>query len=124
MAWDASCQRENGVQRIDTLSDTVQNPGEKTVERTKSDDETQTPKLFKVLLHNDHYTTMEFVVDVLSNIFSRTIQDAVRIMLSVHEAGIGVAGVYPASVAETKVAQVAALARDQGFPLKCSMEPE
>lgn len=80
------------------------------------------PRMFKVLLHNDDYTTMEFVVFVLQAIFHRSASEAVQIMLHVHKNGIGVAGVYTREVAETKVAQVEALARDHEFPLRCSME--
>jgi ATP-dependent Clp protease adaptor protein ClpS len=80
------------------------------------------PKLYKVLLHNDDYTTMEFVVFVLMSIFHRGEADAVQIMLHVHKNGIGVAGVYPYEVAETRIAQVEALARQHEFPLRCSME--
>lgn len=85
---------------------------------------TTPPKLFKVLLHNDHYTTMEFVVDVLMTIFGKSEHEAVEIMLNVHRAGVGVAGVYPFAVAETKIAKVHRMAKDEGFPLRCSMEPE
>ncbi|MFQ5667390.1 MAG: ATP-dependent Clp protease adapter ClpS [Candidatus Binatia bacterium] len=80
------------------------------------------PKLYKVLLHNDDYTTMEFVVFVLISVFNRTETEAVQIMLHVHKNGIGVAGVYPFEVAETRVAQVEGLAREHEFPLRCSME--
>lgn len=81
-----------------------------------------TPKMYKVLLHNDDYTTMEFVVFVLRNVFGRSDEDAWRIMLHVHRNGIGVAGVYGFDVAQTRVAQVEALARENEFPLRCSME--
>jgi ATP-dependent Clp protease adaptor protein ClpS len=80
------------------------------------------PKQYKVLLHNDDYTTMEFVVFILMNVFHRSETDAVQIMLHVHRNGIGVAGVYPYEVAETRVARVEALARQQEFPLRCSLE--
>lgn len=80
------------------------------------------PKLYKVLLHNDDYTTMEFVVFILMSIFRRSETDAVQIMLHVHKNGIGVAGVYTYEVAETRVRQVEALARQHEFPLRCSME--
>ncbi len=83
----------------------------------------QPPSMHKVLLHNDHYTTMEFVVDILESIFSKPEAEAVRIMLNVHEKGVGVAGVYTADIAETKVASVHSRAQEQGFPLKCSVEP-
>jgi ATP-dependent Clp protease adaptor protein ClpS len=80
------------------------------------------PKLYKVLLHNDDYTTMEFVIFILVTIFHRTETDAVQIMLHVHKNGIGVAGVYTYEIAETRVAQVEALARQHEFPLRCSLE--
>ena len=82
----------------------------------------QKPKLYKVLLHNDDYTTMEFVVFILMSIFHRSETDAVQIMLHVHKNGIGVAGVYTREVAETRVAQVEALAREHEFPLRCTFE--
>ena len=86
--------------------------------------EVQRPSLFKVLLHNDHYTTMEFVVEILRTVFGKSDDEAVRVMLDVHESGSGLAGVYPNAVAETKVSKVTGLAEEHGFPLKCSMEPE
>ena len=82
------------------------------------------PPLYKVLLHNDNYTTREFVVAVLKEVFRRDERDAVRIMLHVHHHGIGVAGVYTYDVAETKIRTVEALARQHEFPLRLSMEPE
>jgi len=80
--------------------------------------------MYRVLLHNDDYTTMEFVVEILVHIFHKTIEDATRIMLNVHEKGIGVCGVYTFEVAETKVDTVHNIARDHGYPLKCSMEKD
>jgi len=80
--------------------------------------------MYRVLLHNDDYTTMEFVVEILVHIFHKSIEDAMRIMLNVHEKGIGVCGVYTYEVAETKVDTVHSIARDHGFPLKCSMEKD
>lgn len=79
--------------------------------------------MFKVLLLNDHYTTMEFVVMVLEQVFHKTADEAMQIMLAVHKAGKGVAGVYPREVAETKIAIARHLARKDGFPLQCVMEP-
>lgn len=76
-----------------------------------------------VLLHNDDYTTMEFVIEVLIRFFRRTPEEAVKIMLSVHEKGSGVAGIYPAEIAETKVAQVTEYAKAQGYPLRLTVEP-
>ncbi len=82
------------------------------------------PRRYKVLLLNDHYTTMEFVVDILMQVFRRTYKEAMTIMLSVHENGSGVAGVYVKSVAETKIQTVHELARDNEYPLRCTMEQE
>jgi len=82
----------------------------------------QKPKMYKVLLHNDDYTTMEFVVFVLQGIFHRSEAEAVQIMLHVHKNGVGVAGVYSYEIAETRIAQVETLAREHEFPLRCSME--
>jgi ATP-dependent Clp protease adaptor protein ClpS len=80
------------------------------------------PDMYKVLLHNDDYTTMEFVIEVLMAVFSKKYQEATRIMLDVHRQGVGVCGVYTYEVAETKVETVRALAADNGFPLRCTME--
>jgi ATP-dependent Clp protease adaptor protein ClpS len=80
------------------------------------------PRMYKVLLHNDDYTTMEFVVFILQGIFHHSETDAMQIMLHVHKNGVGVAGVYTREVAETRIAQVEALARKHEFPLRCSMD--
>ena len=79
---------------------------------------------WKVLLHNDNYTTRDFVVAVLKEVFHKSESDAVQIMLHVHYNGIGVAGVYPYEVAETKIRLTEKLARENEFPLRLSMEPE
>ena len=80
------------------------------------------PSLYKVLLHNDDYTTMEFVVLVLMQIFHKPVEAATRIMLNVHQQGVGVCGLYTYEVAETKVETVIRMARENGHPLKCTME--
>lgn len=82
------------------------------------------PRRFRVLLHNDDYTTMEFVIDVLVSIFGKSSTEATQIMLSVHHKGHGICGVFTREIAETKVAQVAEYARKNGMPLKCTMEAE
>lgn len=82
------------------------------------------PPLWKVLLHNDDYTTREFVVWILQGIFRKGEAEAVSIMLRVHREGVGVAGIYPHDLAETKVEKVRALARQHEYPLLCTMEPE
>jgi ATP-dependent Clp protease adaptor protein ClpS len=87
-------------------------------------DDLDEPSMYKVLLHNDDYTTMEFVVEILMFVFKKSPEDAVRIMLNVHHKGIGICGVYTFEVSETKVNTVNALARQHGFPLKCTMEKE
>ena len=89
---------------------------------TRTEKKLAKPRLYKVLLHNDDYTTMEFVVWVLQAVFNHDETTATQIMLHVHRTGIGVAGVYPRDVAETRVAQVDALAKENEFPLRCSME--
>ncbi|ATD81022.1 MULTISPECIES: ATP-dependent Clp protease adapter ClpS [Desulfovibrio] len=80
------------------------------------------PDRYRVLLHNDDYTSMDFVVAVLCSIFNKTTQEATAIMLNVHQQGVGQCGVYTHEVAETKVKRVHQAARAAGFPLKCTME--
>jgi ATP-dependent Clp protease adaptor protein ClpS len=91
---------------------------------TKTRPKTQRPSLYKVLLLNDDYTPMEFVVHVLERFFGKSREDATRIMLHVHQKGVGVCGVYTFEVAETKVAQVIEFARQNQHPLQCTMEKE
>ena len=86
--------------------------------------ETKEPPRYKVLLHNDDYTTMEFVILILENIFQKSRQDATRIMLNVHNDGVGIAGVYTREICETKIAIVHELAKKNQYPLRCSMEKE
>ena len=80
------------------------------------------PPMYKVVLHNDDFTTMEFVVYVLEEVFGRTSAEAMRIMLLVHVSGTGVAGTYTYEVAEMKVARTTALARANEYPLLCTIE--
>lgn len=82
------------------------------------------PPLYRVLLHNDHFTTREFVVDVLRSVFHKAEPEAVQIMLYVHQKGVGVAGVYTYEIAETKVRTVEELAKRREYPLKLTLEPE
>jgi ATP-dependent Clp protease adaptor protein ClpS len=91
---------------------------------TKTRAKTQRPSLYKVLLLNDDYTPMEFVVHVLERFFGKSREDATRIMLHVHQKGVGVCGVYTFEIAETKVAQVIEFARQSQHPLQCTMERE
>lgn len=81
-----------------------------------------TPALYRVLMHNDDYTTMEFVIQMLEVVFRKSPPEATRIMLNIHVKGVGMCGVFPYEIAETKIEQVHALARKQGYPLKCSLE--
>ena len=90
------------------------------LDKTRS--KTRKPELFKVVLHNDDYTTMQFVIQVLEGIFHKSPAEAFRIMMHVHTRGQGVCGAYPYEVAETKVGMVHDTARERGFPLRASME--
>jgi ATP-dependent Clp protease adaptor protein ClpS len=104
------------------VTDEERKTGSEVAEKTRP--ATQRPQLFKVILHNDDYTTQQFVVEVLEGIFQKSPAEAVNIMLKVHREGHGVCGAYPYEVAETKVAMVQEQAREQGFPLRASMEEE
>lgn len=97
-------------------------PGEQTVlEREPKIDK---PRMYRVLLHNDDYTTMEFVVWVLREVFAMTGERATALMLAIHNTGKGVAGVYTRDIAETKAARVMELAEENGMPLLCTTEPD
>ncbi|MGZ8335493.1 MAG: ATP-dependent Clp protease adapter ClpS [Allosphingosinicella sp.] len=89
---------------------------------TKTRTRTKSPSPYKVLMLNDDYTPMEFVVHVLQRFFKMGIEDATRVMLHVHQRGVGVCGIFPYEVAETKVAQVIDLARENQHPLQCTLE--
>jgi ATP-dependent Clp protease adaptor protein ClpS len=89
----------------------------------EGEEKTEEPSLFKVLLHNDDYTTMEFVVWVLASVFNMPEEQAIQVMLNVHLQGVGVAGIYTFEVAEMKVEKTIALAREQEFPLLATLEP-
>lgn len=104
------------------MAEYIENPGEGV--GVCDAQEVETPRRFRVLLHNDHYTTMDFVVEILEGVFDKSSTEAMRIMRNVHENGMGIAGVYIRAIAETKVALVHKLAREQGFPLRCSLSPE
>lgn len=90
----------------------------------KSRPKTKRPSMYKVLMLNDDYTPMEFVVHVLERFFNKSREEATRIMLHVHQRGVGVCGVYTYEVAETKVTQVMDLARQHQHPLQCTLEKE
>src|ERR1051326_601662 len=93
-------------------------------EKTESKTRLERPPLYKVLLHNDDFTTMEFVVFVLQTVFNHGESEAMRIMLNVHRLGLGEAGVYTYEVAEMKVNKVTSLAQANEFPLLCTMEED
>jgi ATP-dependent Clp protease adaptor protein ClpS len=94
------------------------------VTESKTREELKRPALYKVLVHNDNYTTREFVVEVLRSVFHHNETTATRIMLHVHHQGVGVAGVYPFEVAEMKARKTEELAREHEFPLRLTLEPE
>lgn len=99
-------------------------PGDQTGIVTKTKPKTKKPSMYKVLLLNDDYTPMEFVVVVLMRFFGMGQQRATEVMLHVHRRGVGVCGVYPYEVAETKVNQVVDFARRNEHPLQCTMEKD
>jgi ATP-dependent Clp protease adaptor protein ClpS len=105
-----------GLDRFD-----AEHEGDLAVERRRR---TRRPQRWRVLLHNDDYTTMDFVVRVLVEHFHKSPPEATHIMLQVHYKGVGIAGVYPKDVAETKVAEVTAAARAEGMPLRLTLEAE
>jgi ATP-dependent Clp protease adaptor protein ClpS len=94
---------------------------ELTVETTKTA-KPKPPSMYSVILFNDDFTPMEFVVEVLQRFFSKNLEQATQIMLQVHTKGSGICGIYPMDIAETKVSQVIALAQEQGHPLQCVMQ--
>ncbi len=96
----------------------------KTITKSSRKAKEKHPPMYKVLLHNDDYTTMEFVVEVLVRVFGKSLEKATQIMLNVHNKGKAVCGIYPREIAETKVDTVHNLASSKGFPLKSTMEKE
>ena len=100
------------------------NPETRESVTSKTKNEVREPSMYKVLLHNDDYTTMEFVVEILVLVFHKSAEESMRIMLNVHQKGLGLCGVYTYEVAETKVDTVHTMAREKGFPLKCAMEKD
>ncbi len=102
------------------MADAERRTGGEVVERARP--VVKEPEQYRVLLLNDDYTTMEFVVEILESVFQKTSAEAFRIMMQVHTQGHGVCGVYSYEVAETKVSAVHALARESGFPLRASLE--
>jgi ATP-dependent Clp protease adaptor protein ClpS len=97
---------------------------ESTLTESQSDQKVERPRMWRVLLHNDDYTTQEFVVWILETIFHRGHGEAFEIMMSVHRSGMGIAGVYTHDVAETKVKTARQMAEEHEFPLLVTMEPD
>ena len=97
---------------------------ESTLTLPRAEERLQTPRMWRVLLHNDDYTTQEFVVWVLETVFRKPRAEAFTIMMNVHRSGLGVAGVYTHDVAETKLKAAQQMAEEQEFPLLVTMEPE
>ena len=98
------------------------NTGNKTKVCDKAEEKITTPSLFKVLMHNDDYTTMEFVIAVLRDVFHKPEVEAEQIMLTIHFQGVGYCGTFPYAIAETKADQARLMARKAGFPLRCTLE--
>ena len=96
--------------------------GDAVKERIKT--EKKEPTQYKVVLLNDDYTTMEFVVQILEQVFLKTPAEAFRVMMHVHTQGKGLCGLYPHDIAETKIETVHEMAQEHGFPLRADMEPE
>jgi ATP-dependent Clp protease adaptor protein ClpS len=121
-------QRDDGPRddsrREDGRTDGGNNDGPNTGVVVKTRPRTRKPAMYKVLMLNDDYTPMEFVVHVLERFFQKTREEATRIMLHVHRRGVGVCGVFTYEVAETKVTQVMDLARQNQHPLQCTIEKE
>jgi len=104
------------------MADEQRKTGRSVLEKTRA--QTKEPELYSVILLNDDYTPMEFVVIILERFFSKNREDATRIMLHVHQKGLGICGVFTREVAETKVRQVMLYAAENQHPLQCTMEPE
>src|SRR5215831_7391472 len=117
-------QSWRAVRRTMSDNDRIGRDDRQTGVVVKSKPKTKKPSMYKVLLLNDDYTPMEFVVHVLERFFGKSREDATRIMLHVHHRGVGICGVYTYEVAETKVAQTIEFARRHQHPLQCTMEKE
>lgn len=103
---------------ITTMATKYENTSLLKAERSKI----KPPKLYKVLLFNDEFTTMDFVIEVLQTFFSMNREHAIQLMLKVHHEGLAICGVYTKDIAETKVEQVSAFAKQHGHPLRCELE--
>ena len=108
----------------DMMSDGPKGPGQDTSVLTKTKTKTERPPLYKVMLLNDDYTPMEFVVHVLKAFFQMDTDQATRVMIHVHQKGVGVCGIFTYEVAETKVTQVMDFALKNQHPLQCTLEKD
>jgi ATP-dependent Clp protease adaptor protein ClpS len=111
------------MRKIEVMGDTNENSpdiGGELLEDVK--DQLKEPEMYVVVLHNDHYTTMDFVVTVLVEVFHKSTPEATKIMLDVHKKGKGLVGTFPYDIAATKVAQVREMAKKAEYPLKCTIE--
>ena len=106
------------------MSDKKKNPNTRRDEQTMVKERVKRPRRHKVLLHNDDFTPMEFVVEILESVFNRSGAEATRIMLTVHRSGLGIAGVYTREIAEAKAIKTVRFARESGYPLLCTTESE
>lgn len=102
----------------------VNNPGSGTGVKSRERILVEEPRQYKVIFHNDDFTTMEFVTDVLRRVFNKPADEAVTLMMKVHREGQAIVGIYSYDVAMTKAAQATAMARQEGFPLNITCEPE
>ena len=118
--WDAS--KATGSDRMSDNGKREEGPGTGVIVKAKP--KTKKPSMYKVLMLNDDYTPMEFVVHILERFFNKNRQEATRIMLHVHRRGVGICGVYTYEVAETKVTQVMDFARQHQHPLQCTLEKD
>ncbi|MDP4177478.1 MAG: ATP-dependent Clp protease adapter ClpS [Bacillota bacterium] len=97
---------------------------EKTILKDEIKDKIKRPSMYKVIIYNDDYTTMDFVVEVIMRVFHKSNVEATKIMLDVHNLGRGIVGIYSYDIASSKISKVNKMARSEGFPLKLSMEEE
>ena len=117
-----SCADRDEVARTKEEGSMAHAPGVLPEGDVRSDEEIQDPKQYRIILHNDDYTTMDFVIEVLVSVFHKPTAEATKIMLDVHKRGKGICGVYTYDIAATKTAQVHQMAKMREFPLKCSLE--
>jgi ATP-dependent Clp protease adaptor protein ClpS len=120
----AACRRRLGGERPPVLAYMSPDPREAILTETRRELKLERPRMWRVLLHNDDYTTQDFVVWVLETVFYKAEAEAFTIMMSVHRSGLGVAGIYTRDVAETKLKLTRQLAEEHEYPLLVTMEPE